>query len=273
VNVLLVVLLILVVVAARELVAPATKQAVTQPLRLLVDFLLKTGVRLAQPGPMALAMATVLPMLPVWVLFASLDDGGVGSLWHFLLTLLVTLPVFMDRRLPSVLEASRKGWLDSHGMDNMKERLAESRSDLLITALQELFAPLFWLIVLGPLATLFYYLVRCCDEQIVAPTVGECARKLRFWLDWLPSRALAVSFALAGDFLSVWKYLGLSLTESRSSIASFLAEAGQLADRSQLNQTLETPIDMVRQLAHIDSLCQRVLGLWVVIMVLHALLP
>ena len=77
---------------------------------------------------------------------------------------------------------------------------------------------------------------------------------------------------MTGATLAVW-CLQLSLTERRSSIASFIAEAGQLAEHSLMNQSLETPIDMVRQLAHIDSLCQRVLGLWVVVMVLHAVLP
>ena len=272
-SVLLVVVLMLLVLAGRELVTPTIKRVVSQPIRLGVDALLRIGEASRQPGALVLALVSVGPILPVLLLLHAFSGGGVEAFWSFLLTLAITLPVFMDRRLPSVLENSRKQWLDSVTLDNMKERLAQSRSELLITTLQELFSPLFWLIFLGPAASLFYYLVRCCDEQIIAPETGKFARKLRFWLDWLPSRALAISFALAGDFLSVWQYLQLSLTERRSSIASFIAEAGQLAEHSLMNQSLETPIDMVRQLAHIDSLCQRVLGLWVVEMVLHAVLP
>lgn len=272
-NALMVVVLMLIVLAGRELVTLRLRQVVSAPLRLLMDTLLTLGERSRQPAPLVLALATVGPLLPVMLLLSVFSGGGVDGFWHFLLTLAITLPVFMDRRLPSVLEKCRKEWLDSTSLDNMKERVAQSRSDLLITALQELFAPLFWLVLFGPVASLFYYLVRCCDEQILAPEVGRFARRLRSGLDWVPSRALAISFALAGDFLSVWKYLQLSFGQGRSGIATFVAEAGQLAERSLLNQTLETPIDMVRHLAHMESLCQRVLGLWIVVMVLHALLP
>ncbi|HEX5361354.1 MAG TPA: regulatory signaling modulator protein AmpE [Fluviicoccus sp.] len=272
-KVLLVLFLMLMVLAGRDLVSPGIKKAVSGPIRQMMALILEAGLKARQPGFLVFLLVTVAPVLPVAMLLAAFSGGGVATFWQFALILVVTLPIFMDRRLPSVMESCRKQWLDAEQTDRMAQRVELAKADLLLTALQELFAPLFWLIVIGPLASLFYYLVRCCDEQQVHADAAAVARKIRFWLDWLPSRALAISFALAGDFLSVWKYLQLSFAESRSSIAVFIAEAGQLAEHSLTNQTLESPIDMVRHLAHYESLCQRALGLWLVVMFLHALLP
>ncbi|RZU36984.1 membrane protein required for beta-lactamase induction [Fluviicoccus keumensis] len=272
-KVLLVLFLMLLVLAGRDLVSPAVKKTVSRPIRQLMDLVLDAGLKARQPGSLLFLLVTIAPVLAASLLLSAFSGGGAAVFWQFALILAITLPVFMDRRLPSVMEFCRKQWLDSDHQEQMAQRVEQAKADLLLTALQELFSPLFWLIVAGPAASLFYYLVRCCDEQSRHPEAADFARKVRFWLDWLPSRALAISFALAGDFLSVWKYLQLSFTESRSSIQAFITEAGQLAENGLANQALETPIDMVRHLAHYDSLCQRALGLWLVVMFLHALLP
>lgn len=272
-SVMWVVLLILLLLAGRELVSPGLKELVVRPVRLMLDILLRMGVQAHQPALLLLLVLIAGPLILVFLLLYSLGSDGVANFWHFVLSLVMTFPVFVDRRIPSVMDHYRKQWLDAAVMEGMKERVAQARGELLLSALQELFSPLFWLILLGPIGAVFYYLVRCCDEQVVAPDVAATARRLRAALDWLPSRALAISFALAGDFISVWKYLQLSFAEARSGIAAFIAEAGVLAEHSLLDQNLDSPVDMVRHLAHFESLCFRALGLWVVVMVLHALLP
>ncbi len=64
------------------------------------------------------------------------------------------------------------------------------------------FAPVFWFVFLGPLAAVLY-------RVVATLAASPSTKKLRVYLvllelaDWLPTRVLALSFALVGDFLAV----------------------------------------------------------------------
>jgi adenosylcobinamide-phosphate synthase len=92
-------------------------------------------------------------------------------------------------------------------------RLAIERG--LIDAYRQVFAVIFWFVILpGPAGAVFYRAVALLAEEWAAaapgvePTLltqardefGRPARMLLAWLDWIPVRLTALSFAIVGDF-------------------------------------------------------------------------
>jgi adenosylcobinamide-phosphate synthase len=76
-------------------------------------------------------------------------------------------------------------------------------------ALERLFAPIFWFVCLGGFGLALDILTRSLARAWEAPgAFGAAARQAQAVLDWLPARALALSFAIVGHFdraLSAWR--------------------------------------------------------------------
>jgi adenosylcobinamide-phosphate synthase len=72
----------------------------------------------------------------------------------------------------------------------------------LIRAHYDLFAPIFWFVLLGPGGTLLYRLSQSARQAWNGPESDftRAAHRIFYWLDWLPSRFTAISFAVVGDF-------------------------------------------------------------------------
>lgn len=66
----------------------------------------------------------------------------------------------------------------------------------------DLFAPIFWFVVLGPAGALLYRLAYLLKLEWAGKhdDFGDFARQAFDWLDWLPARLTAASFAVVGDF-------------------------------------------------------------------------
>ena len=74
---------------------------------------------------------------------------------------------------------------------------------MLRRAHQGLFAPIFWFVILGPAGALLYRLTHLAAQawQGTEDTLfNHFARKAFEYLDWLPARITAGSFAVVGDF-------------------------------------------------------------------------
>lgn len=67
----------------------------------------------------------------------------------------------------------------------------------LAAANEQLFAVIFWYIVLGPLSIIAYRIVSLCQGQ---PAGSPVARKLLDIFDFIPARMTALLYLLAGDF-------------------------------------------------------------------------
>lgn len=65
----------------------------------------------------------------------------------------------------------------------------------LIDGYRDVFAPMLWFTVIGPAGPIAYGLARLAAERR-----GGLPRRALYWIDWLPSRLAAASFALSGHF-------------------------------------------------------------------------
>lgn len=110
---------------------------------------------------------------------------------------------------------------------------------MLRRAHQGLFAPIFWFVILGPAGALLYRLAHLAktewhseDETLF----NHFARKAFEFLDWLPARVTAGSFAVVGDFedavycwrtqAETWpdKILGIVLTSGAGALGVKVGE-------------------------------------------------
>lgn len=80
-----------------------------------------------------------------------------------------------------------------------EEAIAQCEERLLYCGYQRWFAPLFYFLLLGPAAAAAYRAVHILASREEETAYGDVLR----WVDWAPARALALSFAVTGDFVAV----------------------------------------------------------------------
>lgn len=112
-------------------------------------------------------------------------------------------------------------------------------SNYLADANTQLFAPLFWYIVAGPIGVLIYRLIESCCE-IVA--VREKAILLTNILEWVPARLTAILYLLVGNFqhgFVAFKQYALAKPDLNKSL---LSECGLKAIRATDTEEIPMPI-------------------------------
>lgn len=112
-----------------------------------------------------------------------------------------------------------EGATDAEGAHAMVQRA------FLYQSYQRWFGVLFYYLPLGPLGALAYRLVQLMYA-------GERNSPVLYWLDWLPARALAATFAITGNFSAgIDKLWELLRTPSVTAEALLHTVAGAAADR------------------------------------------
>ncbi len=102
-----------------------------------------------------------------------------------------------------------------------------------------LFGPVLWFALLGPAGAVLYrlsYLLRLEWQPLDGNTFSQFAVRVFDWIDWLPARVTAISFAIVGDFedaiycwrtqASAWpeKALGIILASGSGALGVRLGE-------------------------------------------------
>ncbi|MFZ5560917.1 MAG: hypothetical protein ACOY41_05240 [Pseudomonadota bacterium] len=264
--------------------APAT---VARLMRRWRDAWLARGSREGWHGAVVLGLVVLPPLLLVLAAVVALHGVAYG-LPASGIALLVMLLVLLDRARPDALLREQEAWLaadersgsllaqaDSHLLAEAATlELARARRGLLAEQLQEVFAPLFWFLLLGPVAAIAYYFLRLGAEAGQQPA-AVAARRLLHYADWPVARALALSFALAGDFVVTWQRWRSQVLDTDIAAVALLddcAGAAQPADLRLPADTLPGPA-LVNALAATAALLHRALVIWVVLLALHTLWP
>jgi adenosylcobinamide-phosphate synthase len=199
----------------------------------------------------AWALAVGLPSALVATVYFIADAfNGLLGLAVSILILSFTLQIGRFGRQSELISTA----LNDHNVDLARAKLTEwtglpadaytpsiiSRLTIegtLRDAHYDLFAPIFWFVLLGPVGALVYRLSWLAQQAFaqapmtVAPNVlGQFSKRIFDWLDWLPVRFTAGAFAVVGDFedaLYCWRTQAESWPDKAAGI--FLASgAGAL---------------------------------------------
>ena len=104
--------------------------------------------------------------------------------------------------------------------------------------------------------------VASCDESLRRPAV-----RLRQALDWLPARLLALSLALAGNFVTANRVLWARLFDLQASAAQLVVDAGRAAADSAAGKGgVETLDELWSLLLRAGLIWYSALALWILLL-------
>lgn len=233
------------------------------------------------PG-IRLALSLLIPMVVLAVLLQALREVGLALL-VFIPSAIVLMALFGDATTPDAATRHVGSALNSYETGDDDEQhdwvtpevellgtLAQARAELLRESLHELFSPLFWFLLATPVAALGYYILR-----LAAYEGSEDTRCLaNSWLvlaDWIPTRLLALSFALAGNFTATWEVIRERLLKPDAAGHELIDEAAAAAEPVEIDGP--PALVMSESMAGLQALLQRALIVWLVMLALHTLWP
>lgn len=254
------------------------------------------------------ALAWVLALLPFVLLvtlislFLSATSGLMGWIWN--LAVLYFLMGFGSLGTDAAAVASA---LRSQQLDQARSLLEQwTRRDCtafsatevarigieesLIMAYRKLFGVALWFLLLGPGGALLYFLAQILAQKWGKENEPELGHFGRFsarafeWLEWLPARLTAISFAIVGDFddaMYCWRSqarqwteesLGIVLASGAGAIGVKLGEnigmGGGVESRPEIGLGDDADVDYLDSAI---SLIWRTLALWLALLLLITL--
>ena len=245
------------------------------------------GVLAAWMSGQGLGIAAIA--LPVVLLqFFYLWVGGVlGGLIEFLLlvgvlvyslgrgNLSAAVAEYLERWSRGDFQAAHQLLMDDpdasslEPVDNPSALHTAARRRLYYRSFERLYAVVFWFVLGGPAAAFAYRLAWLQKDVAGREAATPEGFPLLDWLEWIPARLLALSFALVGDFdacLRRWRGL---FSGSALAAVDVLESCGNAALGLQETAVAETPEQLVaRGAAEIESvqvLHRRALVVWLVV--------
>lgn len=128
--------------------------------------------------------------------------------------------------------------------------LSTNASDFFVKSYGKIFAPMLWYFVFGPIGLVLYVVVGSLCEQLPDQKYFVLTKGV---LDWVPVRVLGLTFALAGNFGTVFK---LWMTELLKPVADHTAQVTAFGEAA-----LGSDSDAM-------ALVRRTLLIWLVLMAL-----
>lgn len=116
--------------------------------------------------------------------------------------------------------------LSEEEIENPNELLFQAQNKLLWQSYEGFFAVIFWYMLLGPLVPLFYRLTAIIEETSDNLNLKRTASKIRYYLDWLPSRCLIYSFCIVGQFTKCFDVLIKDLFNKKMPAQELIYKAG-----------------------------------------------
>lgn len=174
-------------------------------------------------GLLAWSLGVLAPALAVGGLALTLHGIWFPLGWAFDVAVLYLCLGFRraSYQAASVARALEGGSLDqAKGMlaawrpyllvgDAAEDLALQTAEELLRQALVRLFGVVFWFVLLGAAGGVVYLLSHLARDQWHGePRFGHVAGRAVFYLDWLPARVTAFSFAIVGNFqdaLEAWR--------------------------------------------------------------------
>lgn len=213
----------------------------------LLERYIKLFVRLKMPSHLGLVIILLPLVLVVGVIYWALLHVWFG-LYAFIFSVAILLYCLGEFEINK-----KRAALDERYQNPNEQEIVT----LLSAANHNIFAILFWFIVLGPLGSVLYRLNDLLSHQNDLPEYAIAAKQFENVLDWIPVRLFVFSFALISHFLDVFKIwmqhgvTGINFNEE------FMAKCGFAAVKDEKN---------------ISNLIDRALIVWLVVFAVVILL-
>ncbi|MCC6203080.1 MAG: regulatory signaling modulator protein AmpE [Gammaproteobacteria bacterium] len=203
-------LLVILVVSAIELtLAPLAQVRETRWVTAWHDWLgNELSGRSWWDGTPGLLLLVAVPMLAVGLLYGWI--GALGAIFAFAFATLLALyclgPGDLNQDIDRILQAGSDAERTEAGAAlavNLEDRSGDAAEltlrGIVVAAHDRLFAPLFWLVVLGPAGIVLYRIVAVLRQGGGYGGMADAARHLHSILCWVPERLFALGFGIAGS--------------------------------------------------------------------------
>ncbi len=212
---------------------------------------------------MALMPAVIVVAILQWMMFYF--TWGIADFIFEALILLYALGVMPQVEKSSVKKAKAvpNPTIEEAARGQIVVLTSEDKHGILWQAQTNIFAVLFWFIVLGPAGAVLYRFSRLLSEQTYvegSPQIRQSAECWISYLDWLPVRLLGICLVLAGRFESAFKVWWGQIGTSPKDNAVYLEACGHAAlEHGQDNPSTQW------------SLFQRALSILLIVLVIITL--
>ncbi|KTC78347.1 regulatory signaling modulator protein AmpE [Legionella brunensis] len=102
----------------------------------------------------------------------------------------------------------------------------------------ELFAVIFWYIVIGPIGVLLYRLISLCQKQLATANLAQIITNV---LDWIPARLTVLLYLLVGNFQRGIHFFVQMLFSPPDKNDTVLSQGGLLAARTNESEPVPMP--------------------------------
>lgn len=262
-----------------------------------------------QHGRMAWLAATGIPLLSITLTFNLLDVlHPLLALLFCILIVYLTLGFHQStQQFNEIHQALRDGdntraatllsiWRGMPSYElNATELARVAIEEALLAAHRHIFGVMLWFLIgmllgLGPTGAVVYRLAQYLDKRwgslhdLDHGDFGQFARRAHVWLEWLPLRLVAGTFAIVGDFedaVFCWRTqaktwpqpeLGILLASGAGALGVRLGQpitvAGQIVERPELGAGDEADPDFMQSTT---GLVWRTLVFWLIVLLLITL--
>lgn len=232
-------------------------------------------------GPLGV-VAVLAPLLVVMAVLQDGLSGGVAGLLGLLLAIAVLVFTLGPRDLAVDVEHYCNACDDGDDAERVREAAffvpgmaapADARGGheavlhgVLVGAHDRWFGVMFWFAVLGPVGAVLFRTVSLLAQRKQDDGFSGAASQLYGILGWIPSRLMALSYALSGHFedaMRAWREVEPSEGDIAAHTEAVLLAMGEGALSTHLDTELnQQPITLIRAAM---GLVWRTLSLWLVV--------
>lgn len=282
-------LLVILVVSAVELtLAPLAHMRDTRWVTAWRDWL---GAELAGKswwdGTLGLLLFAAVPMLVVGLLYGwtCAINGVFGFLFAALLALYCLGPRDLNHDIDNLLQAANDAEREQAGV-----ALAEALDDatgpadevvlrgIVVEAHDRIFAPLFWLAMLGPSGLVLFRLAsvaRRSGDDSAYGGLADAAQQLYLILCWVPERLFALGFGIAGSLthaFDAWRASDDYTLEHGQTVMTRVAMAAMLTPVAEpMVGEATAPEPLITRLRALRGLLNRSYIVWLALLATLAL--
>lgn len=231
------------------------------------------------------AVVVLIPLLLVHLLYEFLGNwifGLVGLVFSIALFFLIwndrPIEEFLERYLPAWQSGQLQPPLEI-GSQYFPVKEQDALDDVhrhvwdqwLLTWNAQIFAPLLWFWLFGPLLLVWMLVNRSLiGSSKIGNDLTQAASQVQQFFFWVTGRVLALTFMISGSFAAIAKKVAEGLTDWDIPTSQLLHETALTALGLQpLKEDKQSMIDQAgRQLTALESLLSRSLVTWLVLMAL-----